>query len=130
MPQNSEKTSPTSDIFKECTMCGFKWHSRDIFLEDPEIETIGYQVDFTALESGLYLFNHTCGTTLAILVDNFSDLHNGPIYLESLNGKPECPGHCLHENELNPCPNQCKNSYVRDLLIKIKNWSKSNSDKG
>ncbi len=111
-------------------MCDFKWSSRDCFLRDPDLETIGYQVDFEALESGLYLFNHTCGTTLAILVSTFTDLYKGPIYLESFSQTPECPGHCLHEEELSPCPNKCKNSYLRDVLVKIKKWPKNKCDEG
>jgi hypothetical protein len=36
----------TTPMFKKCGPCGFEWDTLDAFLGDPEIEIIGYQVDF------------------------------------------------------------------------------------
>ncbi len=47
---------------------------------------VGYQVDFDELKAGLFLFTHSCGTTLSVCAGDFQDLYNGPIFVERLNG--------------------------------------------
>ena len=94
-------------VFKFCTTCTYKWDTRMRFLEDPAIHIIGYQVNFVELEQGLFLFNHTCGTSLAIMAGEFKDLYDGPIFSERQTGSEECPEYCLIKDEIRPCPAKC-----------------------
>lgn len=111
-------------VFKKCTKCGFVWPQRAAFLSDPNLRMIGYQVAFDDLMAGLFLFNHNCGTSLAILADDFQDLYDGQIYTERLNGTERCGGHCLHKSDLSPCPAKCECSYVREIVQVILKWPK------
>ena len=52
--------------FKRCHVCEFVWQSPADFLNDPHLRCIGYQRGSKSRDTGLMLFNHTCGTTLAI----------------------------------------------------------------
>ena len=113
------------DGFKQCSTCGFKWSSRDQFLEDPDVELVGYQVNFEELLAGFFLFNHSCGTTLAIPVEPFEDLYDGPVFRERATGSEACPEHCLHEENLIPCPTHCECAFVREIIQYIKSWPKS-----
>jgi hypothetical protein len=111
-------------IFKKCPNCGFEWISRDYLLRDPNIEIIGYQVHFEELTAGIFLFNHSCRTTLGILAGDFKDLYKGPILGVRATGSKECPSYCMHQNELRPCPAECECAYVREIIQIIKNWPK------
>ena len=99
-----------------CKVCGHTWESRDSFLADEEIHLIGYQSNFIQIDKGLFLFNHICDGTLAIPVNEFVDLYDGPIYRENKTGTQECPGYCLYESELRPCPAKCNCAFVREIL--------------
>jgi hypothetical protein len=82
-------------VFKKCMNCGKTWPDRDSFLDDPRILLIGYQADFKDLKRGLFLFNHSCGTTLSLRADLFVDLYDGPIFsTEQYKGYPSA---CLIE---------------------------------
>lgn len=112
--------------FKTCPLCSEVWSDRDRFLEDPELELIGYQVDFEDTELGLFLFNHhRCGTTLAIRSGRFKDLYSGPFFSGCRTGTDECPGHCLRCTELSPCPAKCECAWVREVLQLIRAWPAS-----
>ena len=102
--------------FKRCTCCNHDWKTREDFLSDPKIDLIGYQVSFNELLLGLFLFNHTCGTTIAIPVNKLRDLYTGPIYQTRKTGTDECPGYCLRQNELKTCPAQCECAWIRELI--------------
>jgi hypothetical protein len=110
--------------FKKCSACGFVWSDRNDFLGDPDINLVGYQVNFRQLAAGLFLFNHVCKGTLAISAALFSDLYDGPIFTERMTDGPECSGHCFHQSNLNPCPNQCECAFVREIIKKINAWPK------
>lgn len=112
-------------MFKCCPKCHFEWPRRDDFLHDPELKVIGYQVNFKNLAAGIFLFNHSCFGTLAIRAEDFLDLYHGPIFKERATGGPECPGHCLHEDDLAPCPSHCECAYVREILQLIRKWPKN-----
>ena len=115
-----------TNAFKICPHCGKTWPDRDVFLEDPGLEVIGYQVDFEAIERGLFLFNHhDCKTTLAIPAARFMDLHNGPFFSERKTGSESCPGHCLRRHELEPGPAECACAWVRDVLQFIRQRPKA-----
>ena len=114
------------DAFKICPHCGKTWPSRDVFLADPGLEVIGYQVDFETIERGLFLFNHhDCKTTLAIPAGSFKDLHHGPFFSERNTGTESCPGYCLRRHELEPCPAECACAWVRDVLQTIRQRPKA-----
>jgi hypothetical protein len=114
------------NAFKKCPHCGKVWLNRDVFLADAGLEVIGYQVDFEAIESGLFLFNHhDCKTTLAVPAGSFMDLHPGPFFSERKTGLESCPGYCLRQNELAPCPAECACAWVRDVLQIIRQKPKA-----
>jgi hypothetical protein len=113
-----------STSFKTCSMCGFVWPERTSFLSDPTLRIIGYQAHLRELTAGLFLFSHTCGTSLSIQAKVFHDLYNGPIFAERLTGTEECRGYCLREDELRPCPAKSECAYVREVVQVILNWPK------
>jgi hypothetical protein len=112
--------------FKVCSCCSHPWESRDDFLADPAIMPIGYMVNFVEPEAGLFQFNHaSCRTTLAVRACFFTDLHAGPLFTTRLTGSPECPGFCLHRDNLRPCTARCECAYVRNVLERIAVWPKT-----
>ncbi len=113
--------------FKRCSKCGFVWPGRTSFLSDPTLRMIGYQAHFEELTTGLFLFEHGCGTSLAICADEFRDLYNGPIFAQRLTGTEECPGYCMHDHDLRPCEAKCECAYVREVVQVILNWVKQKS---
>lgn len=113
--------------FKQCPGCGTSWASQDRFLGDPGLVYGGYQVHWDDLNAGLFLFSHTCGTTLAVPVADFRHLYGGPVFQERLTGTDACAGYCLHQNETRPCPAQCACAYVREVMQIIHQWPKLNT---
>ncbi|MDX1776054.1 MAG: hypothetical protein R3297_05700 [Desulfobulbales bacterium] len=111
-------------MFKECSLCRHSWQKREHFLTDPDIEIVGYQVCFDGAKDGLFLFNHLCETTLALKVQEFEDLHTGPKYEAVLTGTEECPGLCLHVDQLDACDARCEFASVRDIIQTIRKWPK------
>lgn len=109
-------------MFKQCLNCNTSWPDRDSFLTDPGIELIGYQVHFKNLELGALMFNHTCGSTLALKVELFSDLYQGTVFNKRETGSDECPGYCLKHSRLSPCPVKCECAYVREILQIVRYW--------
>jgi len=114
----------STEPFKRCSLCGEIWATRAELLEDPEISLVGYQAYTDDVSQGLLLFNHGCGTTLALEVTEFHDLHEGVVYSERLVGTSACPGRCLDDRDLEPCPNHCAGAWVRDVLQRIRRWPK------
>ena len=114
--------------FKTCAVCRRSWKTRDEFLEDPTIDLIGYQVHFKDLHKGLFLFNHSCHTSLAIPAEKFIDLYHGEIIQGRKTGTVECPGYCLHEDVLEACPAECECAYVREIMQLIRRWPKIKSE--
>ena len=108
-------------LFKTCPNCGFEWKTRGAFLMDPKLELIGYQCNFKELNLGLFYFNHTCKGTLVIHAAAFEYLYDGRVFESRATGTVECPGFCLHKEELEPCPAQCECSYVREVIQSIRN---------
>ena len=96
-------------------------------MADPALCIIGYQVDFERLAEGLFLFNHSCGTTLTVRAGGFRDLYEGPVFSERLTGTAQCPEFCLHRSKLNPCPAKCECAYIREIIQAIKDWPKAGS---
>ena len=103
----------------ECPMCGHHWPDRDALVHDPQTELVGYQASFEELTAGLFLFHHHapgCGTTFAVRVAAFADLHAGPVFTERRLGQADCPGHCLHQGNLKPCAAACECAWVRGVM--------------
>jgi hypothetical protein len=121
----AKSQSDISVQFKRCPMCGATWVSRHDFLADPDVGLVGYQVNFADLVAGIFLFNHNCGDTLSIPVGAFRDLHNGPVFSARATGTSDCPGHCLREDDLDPCPTHCECNFVREIIQVIKSWPKA-----
>ena len=112
-------------MFKICPLCEHPWKDRENFLTDPGLTIVGYQARFDDENSGLFLFNHTCETTLAVEVELFDDLYKGPRYDEPLTGTDECSELCLHTDELSPRGARCKYAFLREIIQIIKNWPKA-----
>lgn len=66
------------------------------------------------------MFNHSCGTTLALPVSTFEDMYKGEIASQRATGTPACPGHCLYQKELGSCPATCECNYVREIIQLIR----------
>jgi hypothetical protein len=111
-------------VFKTCTFCQFIWSSRNDFLNDRNTKIIGYQASFDNLRTGLFLFNHSCQSTLSVKVDHFLDLYKGTVYSEIKTRGPDCKGLCLNESELSPCGAECKFAYAREIIQIINQWKK------
>jgi len=114
-----------SSIFKKCTACGKKWIDQALFLVDPTISLVGYQVSFeAALEAGYLLFNHSCGTTIAVPVDKFQDLHQRPVYIASRTDDEISPEYCLNEDGEQDCQDGCACANVKKIMNIINLWPK------
>ncbi len=116
-------------MFKQCPLCKQQWNSRDDFLNDSSLAVHGYQVNFNHLKEGLFLFNHSCGTTLAIPAGEFADLYNGPMFTEHREFTDSCPNYCLSESDLRPCPAACECAYVRDVIDLISKKERAAANK-
>ena len=108
-------------MFKQCGKCGQVWQTRDQFLNDQDIELIGYQANFKELHAGLLYFNHVCKSTLALKAEVFVDLYKGPIFEKRQTGEAHCPEYCINQSELRPCPEACECAYIREIMQLIKN---------
>lgn len=71
--------SHTRVVFKQCTLCGEEWSTKDEFLGDEDIHLNGYQWNRKKLRAGediagLLIFTHRkaeCGTTIGIAARKF-----------------------------------------------------------
>ena len=88
------------------------------------MKLVGYQVNFEELVAGLFLFNHECGTTLALPAQAFTNLYNGPVFQTRLTGQRACRKHCLKEDDLGRCPAKCECAFVREIVALAKEWPK------
>ena len=111
-------------VFKQCPLCETVWRNYHDFLSDPYVSLAGYQMSFKELEAGLFLFHHSCTTTLALPATAFAYLYDGPIFEERTTGTDKCPEYCLREDALGPCPIKCECAYVSEVLRIVKNWPK------
>ena len=111
-------------MFKLCKKCGQQWSDRESFLNDKNITLVGYQVHFEELSLGLFLFNHSCKTTLSIKAGLFTDLYDGPVFTKKATGSKECGEFCLDQLDLSTCSAQCECAYVREIIQIIKHMTK------
>ncbi len=92
-------------------------------MSDKGIKVIGYQVFFEDLRQGMFMFNHTCNTTIAIKTDVFMDLYQGPVYTRRNPSGNKCPGKCLNKNMMSPCSDDCRCAFVSHIMTKIQEWN-------
>lgn len=112
--------------FKRCSVCSHLWRSREGFLSDPSVRFLGYQADLSQTELGLFVFLHdSCGTSMGIKADEFTDLYDGPVFSEPSSGSHEAAQYFLDENDLLPLVTDPAHSYVRDTIQTILGWEKS-----
>ena len=112
-------------MFKICNVCDVKWNVYQDFLGDKNITLIGYQNLFEDPDEGLFLFNHSCETTLAITALEFANFYNHiSQYAENKNNTIECKGLCLDVNNLEECDTNCKYAHIRKGMQFIKNYKK------
>lgn len=117
-------------VFKKCPCCEDPWLTRDEFLNDSQIELIGYQANFCHLELGYFLFNHlNCRSTMAIHAGLFKDLYSGPIFGQRLTGTEVCQGFCIDTEALAPCDAKCECAYVREILQIVRDWAKEGQNR-
>ena len=124
MSSGAFSTAHVDPSFKTCSNCGKHWERLEDFLQDPEVGLTGYMPTFDELLTGLFLFNHRCGTTLSCPVVLFEHLYNGPVYRVRKSGTPECPGYCQNKTDFSPCPVKCNCAFVREILLILKRWPK------
>jgi hypothetical protein len=55
--------------FKWCPICQVVWGTPADFLKDVGLSCIGRQESAKAGDTGLIMFNHSCGTTLSITAE-------------------------------------------------------------
>lgn len=95
-------------------------------MSDPAIKAVGYQVFFENLKTGLFLFNHSCQTTLSVDADLLLDLYDGVFHSgRKPDAQRNCPGRCLNENILSPCSDECRCAFISKLLEVINQWEKA-----
>ena len=113
-------------VFKKCTCCDNPWFSREEFLGDNKLDFVGYQVNFSNLELGFFLFNHlTCQSTIAVHAGLFKDLYDGPIFSERQTNTENCPGYCGDRDAFGPCDADCECAYVREIIQIVRRWPKN-----
>lgn len=84
-------TMDTKPNFKTCSCCGESWLNQADFLADPSVSFIGHQHFYEEGVEGLFLFNHTCGTTFSIEVENVKNSCLKPVTIEIPQNKKRIP---------------------------------------
>jgi hypothetical protein len=105
--------------FKSCSYCRSDWASLDDFMRDPEVRPLGLVIHFRDAYRSLLLFNHRCGTTLALRADELRD-RLPPLDGPSLAGQPTCNNLCLRFEELGECDQPCRHAPLRKLLAEMR----------
>jgi len=112
--------------FKVCPKCDHEWQTRNDFLQDASLFLIGLQAGYGESDRGFYLFNHLiekdkCNTTIAVDVETFISLYNGPMYEDVHAGNETCSGHCAKVDDLTRCSIPCRNAIAREVMLKVFN---------
>jgi hypothetical protein len=124
MNQSAISSAHVDPTFKTCSNCEKSWERLEEFIQDPAIELTGYMPTFDDLLTGLFLFNHGCGTTLACPVALFNHLLRRAGLSDPENGWAGMPGPCLNKTDFTPCPAKCNCAFVRETLLILKRWPK------
>lgn len=98
-------------------------------MSDRSLSIIGFQNFFNHLRDGVFLFNHTCGTTLALDGDLLFARYSGTIYLNRKRQKSrDCPGICTTSNIHAPCSDQCWCSIINRIIHQHKKKRKGDGE--
>ena len=116
--------SSSLEIFKLCNKCKTEWKTRDDFLNDPNIEMIGFMANNDNYTKGAYLFTHrlpddSCNTTIGLFVYSFLDMYKGELFDTLKMGMEECSGSCVTISELGNCSAHCRNAVAREIMQEI-----------
>ena len=112
--------------FKICPKCDYEWPTTDDFRHDASLFLIGFQAGYRESDRGFYLFNHLveqdkCNSTIAVGVEHFMSLYNGPMYEDVHVGSETCSGHCARVDDLASCSVPCRNAIAREVMLKVFN---------
>jgi hypothetical protein len=101
--------------FKTCTLCKHEWPSAEDFERETRTCPLGLVVDFEDPWQTQVLLNDACGSTLAFRAEE-RRARLPPLEAELLAGQPMCPRRCLKFDDLEPCPNPCRNAPLRNYV--------------
>ena len=73
---------------------------------------------------GMLLFNHGCGTTMAVDVARFAALYQGLVYAQRFTGTSACEEHCESQYDLERCEQPCSCAWVREVIQIVRRWPK------
>ena len=104
--------------FKICPYCQHEWPTAEDFERDDCARPLGLVVDFEDPWQTLVLFNHTCGSTLALRAEELRE-RLPPLEAELLADQPMCTRHCRTFGDLEPCPNPCRNAPLRNYVARL-----------
>ena len=119
-----QKRLESDRYFKKCGNCQTMWVHYSDFLSDPSLTLRGYQVPDEGSGAGMFLFDHSCKTSLSIPVREFNQLYAGPVLKEKAISTDACPEHCPQLHIAGKCHGTCQFAYVRKILQIIKSWPK------
>jgi hypothetical protein len=104
--------------FKSCSLCDWEWSSLAEFASDPDAQPLGLVIHFRDPYASLLLFNHRCGTTLAVRADEFRD-RLPALGGELRAGQAGCERRCLRFEDLADCDQPCRNAPLRHLMVEL-----------
>lgn len=124
VPKDWGYTAAFSDdsesCFKVCTFCGKEWNDFEAFLGDTDKELLDCMVDRNNHYFNLFMFNCSCGTTLAIPLFDFVKAAPEQFYLEDNREKPNKPAYCLATSPEDSCLAKCACHYTASMLQRLK----------
>jgi len=110
------RTPSDTDILK-CTECSVTWNNLARLLSDPSVTFYLYRANTTDFRKGYFVFHHTCGGLLEVLV---AKLGRSRYAGRSLAGSHACPGFCYYEASLSECSAVCEGSVFRRIAGRLK----------
>jgi hypothetical protein len=107
-------------VFQKCGACGQQWKEWSAFILDPLVRLLGFQAIVSLPDANLMIFEHSCGSSISVLVKRLRHLlpaGEGETALANLYGSPECNGHCRFLGDLEACDRRCSNARDRQLIL-------------
>lgn len=118
VPEHWLPEAVSSDVFKQCSMCGKRWETLDDLQADKNKALLGCQPDARDPRYSLILFNCSCDTTLAMQLREFADHRGASIYNDERRDNNDRPDYCLNL-KLPSCPIKCACAYTKDVLTML-----------
>jgi hypothetical protein len=106
-------------IFKTCPSCEAVWATRSDFLADREVLLVGYQSSYTVSQPGLFLFNHSCDSTIAVDASDFKDMYNEDICQSCEAHRKHHPAHCCKGMTGEDKPKKCVCKFSKAIECKL-----------